>query len=169
MSLTSTLSKILQRIVVKGQYIHLQDRNLYQQNSAMGTVSRTNISAFPTHFTKHYNTYKLSCIVLLIWKKLLTKHCPQDSHFHLPIAYIRFFYNFITERLTNIVITLALLLSFYIQEFHRNQCSPHCYTVQIYYLCQHLFTVINTQMTHPFGWVWHKFAHQENSRFPHKF
>jgi len=113
--LTPTLGKILERIVVKRFYLHLQKRHLLQNHQAgfRPTYSiQYKLLRLTNHVTNHNNTCKPSCLVLFALEKAFDKVWHQGLlrkllHFHLPVAYIRYFYNFLTNRIAYININNA--------------------------------------------------------------
>lgn len=110
--LTPTLSKILERIIVKRLHVHLHDRNLlpiHQAGFRPGYSIQDQLLRLSNHITNHFNTCKPSCLVLFDLEKAFDKVWHHGLiwkllNFHLPIAYIRYIYNFITERLAYITI-----------------------------------------------------------------
>jgi len=110
--LTPTLSKILERIIVKRLHIHLQDRNLLPTQQAgfrPGYSIQDQLLRLSNHITNHFNTCKPSCLVLFDLEKAFDKVWHHGLlwkllQFHLPVAYVRYIYNFLSNRLAYISI-----------------------------------------------------------------
>jgi len=113
--LTPTLGKILERILVKRLHLHLQERHLLPDHQAgfrPGYSIQDQLLRLTNHITNHYNTCKPSCLVLFDLEKAFDKVWHQGLlrkllQFHLPVAYIRYIYNFLSNRIAYININNA--------------------------------------------------------------
>lgn len=113
--LTSTFSKILERILVKRLHSHLAIRNLLPLSQA-GFRPQFSIDdlflRLITHITNQYNVIKPSCLLLFDLEKAFDKvwHKALLLKLHrlrLPLSYIRLIYNFLMNRLAYVSINNA--------------------------------------------------------------
>jgi hypothetical protein len=114
--LTPVFSKILEKILVHRLHIHLNDHNLIPSTQAgfrPGFSINDQLLKLTSLITHHYNKSFPSCLVLFDLEKAFDKvwHAALIHKllaFHLPICYLRFIYNFLTNRLSYISINSAL-------------------------------------------------------------
>ena len=114
--LTSTLSKILEKILVKRLHLHLQTHNLLPLHQAGFRPSfslNDQLLRLTTGITNQFNTAKPSCLLLFDLEKAFDKvwHVGllyKLLSFRLPVCYIRYIYHFLSSRIAYVSINNSL-------------------------------------------------------------
>jgi hypothetical protein len=114
--LTPVFSKILERILVRRLHIHLTEHNLlppHQAGFRPHYSLNDQLLRLTTLITNHFNKSHPSCLVLFDLEKAFDKVWHEALiykllSFKLPVAYIRYIYNFLTNRLTYVTINSSL-------------------------------------------------------------
>jgi len=120
--LTPTLSKVLEKNVVRRLHNHLRDHNLlppYQAGFRSKYSINIQLLRLTSLITNHFNKSQPSCLMLFDLEKAFDKVWHEALlykliSFRLPLAYTSFTYSFLTNRLAYKAINATLSHSIFL-------------------------------------------------------